>query len=350
MIRSLQVFRAFAAMLVMVQHVNVVLLEYFDGTIPDSTFEPIGLSGVFFFFTLSGFIIFHAHRHEVLKRNLLPQYFVKRVVRILPIYWIVTLALLPAWLLVPSFGEEYNRSFPALVKSLLLIPQSHYPHLPVGWTLIHEALFYAVFALFFLTRNFNRLLMAWVAAIVIHLIVPSGNWLFEFYLSPLNLLFLIGLGIATNLTWIKANLSGPVLFTAGVAGFVAGIAASLLRLEEVYSNLIFAISSIVLVMASANGGIEKIFEKQRFLVFVGAASYSIYLIHYPIMSVLSKVLVRAEEWVSVPVSLVVVILFTGSLFGGILLHLWVEKPILTACARRIRGGEKPVISGAVVKA
>lgn len=173
MIKSLQVFRAFAAMLVMVQHVNVVLLKYFDGTIPDTTFRPIGSSGVFFFFTLSGFIIFHAHRHEVLKRTLLPQYFVKRAVRILPIYWIVTLALLPAWLLVPSFGEEYNRSFPALVNSLLLIPQSHYPHLPVGWTLIHEGLFYAIFALFFLTRHFNRLLMAWVAAIVIHLIVPT---------------------------------------------------------------------------------------------------------------------------------------------------------------------------------
>lgn len=68
------------------------------------------------------------------------------------------------------------------------------------------------------------------------------------------------------------------------------------------------------------------------------------------MSVLSKVLARAEEWVSLPVSLVVVILFVGSLFAGILLHLWVEKPILTACARRIRAGEKPVISGAVVKA
>lgn len=34
---------------------------------------------------------------------------------------------------------------------------------------------------------------------------------------------------------------------------MAGIPASLLRLDEVYSNLIFAISAIALVMASASG-------------------------------------------------------------------------------------------------
>ncbi len=345
MIRSLQVFRAFAAMLVMVQHLNIALITYFNGTVTNETLMPLGYAGVQFFFVLSGFIIYHAHRSEALERSQLPRYLAKRACRVLPLYWLVTLALLPAFYLIPSFGEDYHRSFSALVSSLLLLPQSHDPHLTVGWTLIHEGFFYVFFSLFFLTRYFRHLTLAWALAIGFHHLTPGGGWLIDFVLSPHNLLFLAGIGIASKQDWIKEHLSGRALFSLGIGGAVIGLITALMRVEEIYPTLFFGASALFLVMASATGGIEPLFARQRLLVFLGAASYAIYLIHFPLMIALSKVLAAVDQSGALPLVLVIAFLFASGIGAGVVLHLWVEKPLLAASKRLFLSK-----SGAVVPA
>mgnify|MGYP003779314969 CR=1 FL=1 len=214
-------------MLVMVQHLNITLLQYFNGPVPNKTLMPLGYAGVQFFFVLSGFIIYHVHRSDLLDPTRLPRYLGKRAIRVLPLYWLVTLAVLPAWHLVPSFGEDYHRSLSALISSLLLLPQPHDPHLTVGWTLIHEGLFYVFFSLFFLTRHFPILALAWAAAIGCHFVAPAGGWLTDFLLSSHNLLFLAGIGIAAHQDWIQARLSGRLLLSLGGFGAAVGLAFAL---------------------------------------------------------------------------------------------------------------------------
>jgi len=343
MIRSLQVFRALAAMFVMVQHLNIALIKYFGGTVTNETLMPLGRFGVQFFFVLSGFIIYHAHREERLDRSRLAPYLGKRVCRIYPIYWVVTLAVLPAWYLMPSFGEEYHRSFSALITSLLLIPQSHDPHLTVGWTLLHEVLFYAYFSLFFLTRHFGRLTALWAGMIGLYYLFPTGNWLADFLFSPHQLLFFAGIIIAAQRDRLAARLSGPRLFALGIALAIGGLATALLQVREIYPTLLFGAAALALVTASATGGIERLFARQHLLVFLGAASYAIYLIHFPLMIGFSKVLAKIDERISLPLPLVIALLFGCALLAGVLLHLWVEKPLLALSSRLLnpptRAGE-----------
>jgi len=341
MIRSLQAFRAVAALLVILQHLNIALIKYFNGTVANEKLMPLGYAGVQFFFVLSGFIIYHAHRAEALDPSRLPRYLGKRAWRVLPLYWLVTLAVLPAFCLIPSFGEDYHRSFTALISSLLLIPQSHDPHLTVGWTLIHEGLFYLFFSLFFLTRHFRLLSLAWAVAIGIHFFVPGGSWLVNFLLSLHNLLFLAGIAIAANRAWITAHLSGRVLFSLGIVGAGIGLTTALSGSSEIYSTLSFGAAALLLVMASAGGGIEPLFARQRLLVFLGAASYAIYLIHFPLMIALAKILAALDNTIHLPLPLVIALLFGSALGAGVLLHLWVEKPLLAWSARLLR--PKPIL-------
>ncbi|NLT69963.1 MAG: acyltransferase [Verrucomicrobiaceae bacterium] len=336
MIRSLQVFRAVAAMLVMVQHLNIVLLHYFGGTLPNEVLMPVGYAGVQFFFVLSGFILYHAHRSEKVDPTRLPRYLGKRAARILPLYWLVTLAVLPAWYLVPSSGEDYHRSLSALLSSLLLLPQPHDPHLTVGWTLIHEGAFYVFFSLFFLTRRFHLLALVWALAIGYHWMVPGGGWLTDFYLSPHNLLFLAGIAIAAHQERIQTHISGRWLFSLGIAGAVIGGIAASGGTGGNLATLAFGAAALLLVMAAAGGGIEPLFARRRFLVFLGTASYAIYLIHFPLMIALAKVLVKLEPQVAPSLPVVIVLLFGTALGAGILLHLGVEKPLLQASKRLLR--------------
>src|SRR6476646_9602345 len=72
---------------------------------------------------------------------------VKRAIRVYPLYWIITLVLLPIYFLIPSFGKGYERDLGVIVKSLLLLPQENFPVLIVGWTLSYEIFFYCLFGL-----------------------------------------------------------------------------------------------------------------------------------------------------------------------------------------------------------
>src|SRR4051812_27621380 len=90
MFLSLQAGRAAAAVLVMLFHLGGAIAadKYFamPGFAKPFAF---GDCGVEFFFVLSGFIIFSAHRGDVSDPAALSRYLTKRFLRIFPSYWII---------------------------------------------------------------------------------------------------------------------------------------------------------------------------------------------------------------------------------------------------------------------
>ncbi len=84
MIRSIQAYRGFAALLVITFHANLMANEYFAST-PLTEFFRFGHSGVPFFFVLSGFIIYFIHKNDIGVPNRASTYLKKRVIRIYPI-------------------------------------------------------------------------------------------------------------------------------------------------------------------------------------------------------------------------------------------------------------------------
>jgi exopolysaccharide production protein ExoZ len=346
-----QVYRGLAALLVVVYHASRIVPVYFGAgadTLLD--FFTFGKSGVQFFFVLSGFIIYYIHRDDIGSRSQLLPYAKKRLIRIYPVYIIVTVLLVPFWLLIPTFGEPYHKDLSALILSLLLVPQSHYPHLGVAWTLIHEMLFYALFSALILNRLLGlSMLGVWFAAIgVVNVLgVAPPSALLTYLLSVNNLLFGFGMAAAFLATTQRAPAGSRAVavFVLGNAGFLAvGLLANRVAPgtwgQQAVLALAFGVASFMILLQSKDATLDAIARRRPLLRFLGDASYSIYLIHYPALSLCCKVMQHFEPKLSP-----FLVFFGVSIFAvlcGVGLHVSIERPAVKVLRKRLLGTPGPL--------
>ena len=130
---SIQALRGLAALFVVFQHVR---------------FLNFGAFGVDIFFCISGFMIMFTTEKST------KYFFRKRLVRILPLYYLMTLGTYLSLLLFPSMFQQTRHDFSYLVKSLLFIPfdigsGAIQPLVRIGWTINCEMLFYLLFFIAF---------------------------------------------------------------------------------------------------------------------------------------------------------------------------------------------------------
>ncbi len=109
-----------------------------------------GGAGVYMFFVISGFIMVHISWENFGKRGASADFLGRRIIRIVPLYWLATLAALASHKVWATHGT--HAGWMDLAYSLAFIPyfsgeDGWYPILPGGWTLNYEMMFYAVFAL-----------------------------------------------------------------------------------------------------------------------------------------------------------------------------------------------------------
>src|ERR1700727_3089019 len=135
-IRNLQALRIYAAIPVILYHTNFRL----PGV------RQIGVFGVHMFFLLSGYIMASICDTDS------TAFVRRRLIRIIPLYWTLTLALYSvAW----KFPHLMNatQALPAeLLKSLFFVPFQksnglYQPILFVGWTVNYEMFFYMLLGL-----------------------------------------------------------------------------------------------------------------------------------------------------------------------------------------------------------
>lgn len=332
---SLQALRAFAAILVVFYHVNHSFFsqsKYFVDR-PFGSFFDFGHAGVQFFFVLSGFIIFSAHRRDIGDRTQFASFVWKRVRRVYPVYWIVLLFVAPMFLLVPSLGSGMERQPGVLLDSALLmhLAGSGSTIVLVSWTLFHEILFYAVFSLLIINRRLGTVaLVAWFAGSVCAGNPDLNPHGFEFLFSSLHLLF--GMGIAA--AWYTRNrvCAFPAMTALLGAALFFGTG-----LEEVYgahlpfdaSSLLYGAGSSIAIVAAVELERQGRLRVPNVLLYLGNASYSIYLAHVLALSVLAKLAVMVEQHVAVPHAIIYLGLVAGATIAGIGLHEGVEKPVLS---------------------
>lgn len=332
MLSLIQAYRGFAAVLVVLYHAGTLASAKF-GASPGLEIFNFGWSGVQFFFVLSGFIIYHVHERDIGQPSMLPDYARKRVIRIYPAYIIVTLLLAPVWLFVPSLGEPYHKDLGALVLSLLLVPQPHSPHLAVAWTLVHEVMFYALFATAICSRKLGLMVMgSWFTAVAVaNLFFTPLTFPATYVLSANNLLFCLGMLAAA---W-KRDFGWP-LFIAGNALFLlTGLLAG--RQHDVVSYiLLFGLASFAIVKCARR--LDAHF-RHPVLGLLGDASYSIYLVHYPTLSATVMVLRAAgvesglvAYVLSVPVGIAAGIVFHKVIEAPVLNYLRTRRPRITSAS------------------
>lgn len=129
-IQSIQALRVFAMFSVVLCHMS---------------FIRSGAFGVEIFFVISGFLMMYS------TENGLHKYWTKKIIRIVPFYWIMTVFTAIAVYAMPGLFNSYEVSWSYLLKSLFFIPYVHsgiyQPVLGLGYTLNYEMFFYVLFYL-----------------------------------------------------------------------------------------------------------------------------------------------------------------------------------------------------------
>src|SRR6476620_2791854 len=138
---SIQMLRGIAAMMVVFVHLDVQLRRLNLGSV-DSAWMA---SGVDIFFVISGFIMWvtTVRRPQITAAEFMRN----RIVRIVPLYWAISLFVLATTLLAPSLLHTTVFDAPHVVTSFLFLPWrdpvtgDFWPLLVPGWTLNFEMLF-----------------------------------------------------------------------------------------------------------------------------------------------------------------------------------------------------------------
>lgn len=341
-ITSLELGRFVAAILVVLHHATLIPQEArFLGYQPlNSVFFP-GHMGVEFFFVLSGFIIMHAHANDLGRPDRLGGYLWRRISRIFVPYWIVLAVLVPMYLLTGMGGAE-KRDWSYIVMSAFLVPQTSQPVLGVAWTLTHEVLFYAIFALCILSRRLLPILMGlWASLILINQYVWDLPFPGGFLLSLYNMLFILGIGCAWLLRRVTVPRAGLVL-ALGLAVVAAGWAAELSTgVRWDVQRYLYGVSSVLVILGMVELERSGRLRVPSWMVLGGAASYGIYLVHAVVQSLILNATFRTAVGVMVPDWALFAALVVVPVVVGLVFHRVAEKPAI-GLFRTLRPGHRAV--------
>lgn len=328
---SLQAGRGLAATAVAVQHSST-----FAGVVPGLWVHPaiarwfMGFRlGVAFFFVLSGAVILMAHWKDMGRPGRVPLYLWKRFRRIYPIYWVV-LGVVLCWQIPSARGAFAFRRDPWVVLSSVLLVHVHpgyETNLVVAWTLFVEVLFYAVFVGLLVNRRLGMAVLAgWMAMSVVNLV--HRPMVMPMLFSRLHLLFGMGMAVA----WVlrRGRVASPGVWMVLGMAVLAG--------SFVYGGWRGQVSDWVYLWAGAGtagallGAAEMEREGRlrtpRWLRFLGDASYSIYLVHQPVIAGAARVFFRADRHVHLPIGVWMALLAGMGVLAGCCVHVGVERPLL----------------------
>ena len=346
---DIQILRALAAGLVVYVHAIGTYGARIDSIIESHTVE-LGDLGVKLFFCISGFIIFNSSSRLPGGLQSSLEFFIKRCIRIIPLYWIATS------IYAVKLGFQGDLPSAAdLIRSLLFIPYADQtgtmrPVLGQGWTLNFEMLFYVMTAVLLLSRSRFRY-HALIAGLAIAVI--GNNWLpgaatnsfFDVGLITTKLLLffmgglIVGMYSLKSSKYLNHHLLGklPPLVIALASLAVAIIASITLNGTKLESYAfwveLFCCSFAVYVAAMPNESALTPIGKRLLgpLVVAGNGSYATYLLHGFVMGPAARLILFFQINLSVyEFALSMVIICT---IAGIYCYKYFELPLQRALSK-----------------
>lgn len=305
----------------------------------------IGAHGVDVFFVISGFIISYIAAQSP------RQFFIRRLIRIVPFYWTATLFVFTVALLFPSLLRSTRADFVQLLCSLLFIPRETtyagvVPTLVLGWSLNYEMYFYAVFALAMLASP-RRAPVLCIAAIIlitsiITIVRPASPSLL-FYSQPIVFEFGFGIGVYYWFRRLAARRAPSHTNSSWMIWLLAATAAVALGVEEFYDGfgaprfLMAGIPAAVLVLSLLT--LERVYgftSRNKIVYLLGESSYILYLVHPYIIYGCLRLLLRGH--LTLPIAVVIpliAVLLIISAATAIGIHVAFEKPLLQYLRHRL---------------
>ncbi|MCX7085678.1 MAG: acyltransferase [Methylococcales bacterium] len=294
-IDTLQAIRAFASIAVMLFHGTQIIHERLNYLFLNNFFIA-GFSGVDIFFVLSGFIILYTSNSNSIDSSI---FLKKRFIRIYPIYWLVTLLLVIAFFISPSTENAHKGDLYTILGSITLFPQKDYV-IGVAWTLTYEVIFYLFFAFTYFRKP--RYLFygftIWITSILItfFLKLDTNYHIFKTLLDPVILNFAFGCIIAFVYKRFTNETHGIWYFWIGLIFFTLSwlfyyqlkLDSSDLLDSDISRVYLFGLPAAVLIF----GSLYLKNNVPKWLVYLGDASYSLYLVHGTVLSILIKIIIK----------------------------------------------------------
>ena len=304
---SLEIGRFIAAMLVVLCHVAPASSAH---AIPPAgpVFGGIvfpGPLGVQFFFVLSGFVMVCAHHADFGRLAAIPRFWWRRACRIYPAYWLAL--LIPVYYLHGAITPGIALHLFSLEPGLL---RAHDEYILAAWSMRYEVAFYLLLGLAMLPYIGKPCLALWI-------FVTYWRWCwpwFPFTVLPFHPAWLLAInkfagthapdfvafyqlyfftGLGMGLVFIKTR-PPAWLWALALAAGVAGVA--LLLPGEAWGATYGSPIHVVFMGTAFAGiigglaGLERLgaFRLGRWAGRLGAISYPLYVLHMPLMILVSN--------------------------------------------------------------
>ena len=329
---GVQALRAIAALGVVAYHGTTLWAQRMTST-PAASEWIAGSTGVDVFFVISGFVMMLTSQ-RLQSAGGAREFLIRRLIRIVPLYWLVTTIKLVGLLWSASLAVNSMPSWSEVLRSYCFIPYRHPDGnvtvlVIVGWTLVFEMFFYVIFAFGIATRRnkvqFLTVVMGLIGAIGLF---RRPDWpVASFVVDPLVLEFLAGVYLA------KLVMVRPRVLPRTVAW---GVCLSWIIYLSLFSGWedgrlrIFVAGIPAMLTVAAVVSLEDQLHRwiPGWLRTLGDASYSIYLVHGLVLPVLGVLMVRYGFFDRASAKATAVILsLVFSSFTGVFVYRICEYPL-----------------------
>lgn len=330
-----QYLRAAAALVVMFFHVSVLSQETWG--LDPRRIDHVGAAGVDLFFVISGFIMaMIVARSDHFDGK---DYWIRRIARVAPAYWVITLFVFALALAAPSLFHSTTADILHLVVSMAFLAidsgnASTVPLLVVGWTLNYEVFFYAIVALtagLLSDRNLVGTSGVIVCLVAAGVLLDPANPSLAFYTDPILLEFVFG--ILVFHAWKQTRVSGfglapLVIFATGVVLLIIQWERPLVDWRPYYWGVPAA--------AVLYGGLGALTFKSALLARMGDWSYALYLTHVFVITFYIKFSIPTPWLSGLPWPVHYLILTVAAFAGAGAYYTVVERPLSRWTLDRLR--------------
>ncbi|PSC04206.1 acyltransferase [Alsobacter soli] len=350
---GIQALRGVAATMVLAHHAmeESLAIPSFAGA-PDWAVRW-GAAGVDVFFVISGLVVFLAafEGGAGRERGRTPSAFMRdRIQRIYPLYWACLALVLALW--ASGLGFSSLTVDPGkLLAAVFLLPH-HEQVVGVAWTLVYEMYFYVLIAFALCIRLNQEQTALFTAGMIL------ANWgaarlagghgaVASFLGDPIVFEFCYGIGLACLVGRDAIRVRRPVALAA--VGGVLLLLASAFAPSETTAGLApsarfaaWGIPAVLVVVGFSQMAIRPV-GWIRGLVFLGAASYALYLTHGFVMISYARLIKHGHMPLGGVAGVVLACLAAFALAS--LAHIFVETPL----SRLVKGAlrrPKPMAAGA----